>query len=606
MFISTYKKIALLLSKEEKNLFFRLAILIIFISIIDTLSVATLYPFISIISNSEYPNNKIINQIINFLEIKEKSEIILLFGLIALLTITLSIISRSYLVYATLKFVTNREFSIAKRVVEKYLSQSYIWYLEQNSAHLTKNILSEIATVVGGVLLALINILSQSVITILLLLFLMAINLETTLFIAVIIISSYLLIYKISRKTLSKIGKDRLKLNKQRFSIVLETFSGIKEIKTNGFEKVYLRRFISISRQYADCQAKLQAFSQMPRFFLEFLIILIILILIIYLTFTEGSLLQTLPILATYAFSAFRLIPSLQQVYVNVSNLKYSLPTLEELIAHLELLDKKHIIDTKKNEILKSSNSIYKISNAIELKGINFKYPNSDKLIIKDINLNVKKGSFISFVGKTGAGKTTLLDLIIGLLEPTNGYVQLFGKSWLNEPDKLLLQSKISYVPQNIFLVDDSIEMNIAFGSSEEDIDSEKIINSAKTASIHDFIVEELPQCFKTRVGERGIMLSGGQRQRIGIARALYRNPSLLVLDEATNALDSITENIIINSIKNNNPQLTIIMIAHRLNIIKNADEIFLLEDGLISDFGKFDYLFENNKSFALLVNQQR
>ena len=285
-----------------------------------------------------------------------------------------------------------------------------------------------------------------------------------------------------------------------------------------------------------------------------------------------GSFTKALPIISLYVFAGYRLIPAFQKIYNSYTQLLFVKPSIEKLYDDINLL-KPHVISTEQN------NFIFK--KLIELKNVNYNYPNTSRKTLKNINLKIKSNSVVGVIGATGSGKTTMVDIILGLLQPQNGTVLIDNKV-LTKKNLKSWQKIIGYVPQHIFLSDDSIAANIAFGKKQNDINYIMVEKAAKIANLHDFILKELPQKYQTIVGERGIRLSGGQRQRIGIARALYNDPQLLILDEATSALDNQTEKIVMEAINNINKNKTIIIIAHRLNTIKNCDMILKLREGEI------------------------
>lgn len=244
------------------------------------------------------------------------------------------------------------------------------------------------------------------------------------------------------------------------------------------------------------------------------------------------------------------------------------------------------------------------LQESIELKNIHFNYPNTSRLALKDITLNIRANSTVGFVGSTGSGKTTIADLILGLLDPQDGMLMVDGNA-IDSLNRRQWQKNIGYVPQNIYLIDDTISANIAIGIESKNIDYKAVERAAKVANMHDFVINELPDGYKTEVGERGVRLSGGQRQRIGIARALYHNPQLLIFDEATSALDNLTEQAVMKEVRNIGKKITIIIIAHRLNTVFECDNIFLLEKGELKGQGNFETLLKTNKKFKQMTGKE-
>jgi ABC-type multidrug transport system fused ATPase/permease subunit len=287
-------------------------------------------------------------------------------------------------------------------------------------------------------------------------------------------------------------------------------------------------------------------------------------------------------------------MPALQQIYASSTQLKYNLPALDILVKDIASFD-------GEAQLLPKEATPLPFSKALVLKDIHFKYPNIDESVLKGLNLTIRPNTTVGFVGSTGSGKTTLVDIILGLLSPTQGKIFVDDVD-ITDKNISSWQANLGYVPQTIYLIDDTIARNIAFAVPDKDINMNRVAEAAKLAELDEFI-QTLPQQFQTSVGERGVRLSGGQRQRIGIARALYHNPEVLILDEATSALDGITENVIMDAINNLSHKKTIMMIAHRLATVKECDVIYVMENGLFVDSGTYQELLENNEKFRKMAN---
>ena len=314
--------------------------------------------------------------------------------------------------------------------------------------------------------------------------------------------------------------------------------------------------------------------------------------MILYLISRSGTFIEALPIISLYAFAGYRLMPAIQQIYVSLSQLRYiggSLDALYEDLISIKSLNHKKDINP------------LSLKNNIVLNHIYYHYPNSSRTALKNITLNIPARATVGLVGSTGSGKTTLVDIILGLFEVKQGTLEVDGQV-INEQNRRSWQSSIGYVPQQIFLTDDSVAGNIAFGVDYKDIDLEAVEKAAKIANLHEFVISELPLKYKTTIGERGVRLSGGQRQRIGIARALYHNPQVLILDEATSALDNLTEQAVMEAVHNLGGNITIILIAHRLSTVKKCDTIFLLEKGELKEQGTFEELSKVSDHFRTAV----
>ena len=399
---------------------------------------------------------------------------------------------------------------------------------------------------------------------------------------------AYLLIFNLVKKYLSLAGKKRLKNNEKRFIAVSEAFGAIKEVKVGGLEEIYIKSFSIPAQLYAKTQAFSAVIAQLPRYILEAISFGGILLIILYMMMQTGNFYNSLPIISLYVFAGYRLIPALQKIYSSLTQLAFAGPSLEKLYSDLMNL----------NQYNKSMNEdILTFNKDITLSNITYNYPNASRRALENINLTIFAKSTSGFVGSTGCGKTTVVDIILGLLEPNKGTIKVDGKI-IAEQNLRNWQSSIGYVPQQIYLSDDTIAANIAFGLESEYIDQNTIEKVSKIANLHEFVTNELPKQYQTIIGERGIRLSGGQRQRIGIARALYRNPKLLILDEATSALDNETEKLVIRAINNLSKDITIILIAHRLNTVKNCNIIFQLDKGKLKNKGTFEELINDDSQF--------
>ena len=489
------------------------------------------------------------------------------------------------------------EFSIGKRLIEGYLHQPYSWFLNKNSSELGKSILSEVSTVILQGMLPMMNLIINITLALAILSLLIINNFYLTLNVSLVFLCIYFFIYKLLKKFLSKIGLERFQNNEKRFKAVNEAFGAIKEVKASAIEKICVDRFSSSALSYANNLSSSQIASHLPRYLIEIISFGGILLISLYLINSSKNFSETIATLTLFAFAGYRLIPAFQQIYIGVTKLRFVDPALDYLsnnLVHFEFPNK-----NKKDE------QSIKFEKNIEIIDLSYKYPNAKNFVLKNINLNISKGSKVALIGLTGSGKTTLIDIILFLLDHEKGALKVDGLK-IDKHNFRSWKKLIGYVPQNIYLSDDTIKANIAFGIENKFINYEKLDKAAKVAQISCFIEKDLPAGLETNIGERGVRLSGGERQRLGIARALYHDPEILIFDEATSALDNITEKQLMDSINNLSKKKTIIVVAHKLNTIKNFDKIFLLEDGKIVSSGNYNELIKVSDKFKTMVNTKK
>ena len=349
-----------------------------------------------------------------------------------------------------------------------------------------------------------------------------------------------------------------------------------------------MRKFSKYAKAFAKYQASAQILGQLPRYALEAIAFGGILLVILFYMKQSGSFNEIIPIIALYAFAGYRLMPALQHIYSNITYIRTVGPSLDKMYNDFKNLKTIKYNETKNSLPLKKS---------ISLNNIYYNYPNSPKTTLEDINLNISANTTVGIVGSTGGGKTTTVDIILGLLKPQKGTLKV-DDLVVDQSNYRDWQKSIGYVPQDIYLSDETLAANIAFGVNSENISQQSVENASKIANLHDFVNNELPLKYQTVIGERGIRLSGGQRQRIGIARALYNNPKVLILDEATSSLDDITEKTIMEEVNKLSKDITIIMIAHRLSTVKKCDKIYILENGKLKNQGSFNELISDSDLF--------
>jgi ATP-binding cassette, subfamily B, bacterial PglK len=588
------KKLLFLLTPHEIRLAGLLLLMILIMALLDVIGIASILPFMAVLTN---PNLIETNYILNFMfqtfkifGVENDQQFLFALGILVFLLLVFSLIFKALTTYAQLRFIHMREYSVSRRLVKKYLHQPYSWFLNRHSADLGKTILSEVGIIIGGYLKPFINLIAKAMVTLAIIILLVLTDPKLALIIGFSLSIIYGVFFYSIRRYISRIGKKRLTNNQLRFVSVSEAFGAVKEIKIGDLEENYVERFSIPAKIYAQTTTSSRVLSQLPHFFLEALAFGGVMLMILYLMTQKGSFNDALPIISLYIFAGYRLLPSIKEIYGSFVSLAFVGPSLDKLYEDM------------KN--LKSLNSIQNqdtlsIDKNIVLKNVHYNYPNASRTTLKDFNLTIPAKSTIGLIGTTGSGKTTTVDIILGLLEPQKGALEIDGQI-ITQQNVKSWQRSIGYVPQHIYLSDDTVSANIAFGIKPEYISQEVVEKVAKIANLHEFVVDELPKQYQTTIGERGVRLSGGQRQRIGIARALYHNPKVLILDEATSALDNHTEQAVMDAVDNLSKEVTIILIAHRLNTVKRCDKIYLLEKGEIKNQGKFEELIKVDENFSL------
>jgi ABC-type multidrug transport system fused ATPase/permease subunit len=589
------KKILFVLSREERTKAAFVLLMILLSALLDMLGVASIMPFMAVLANPEVvETNAVLNaafESAHLIGVTNSEQFIFLIGVLVFVMLVVSLLVKALTIWVQTRFVFMREYSIGRRLVEGYLNQPYSWFLTRNSADLGKNILSEVAQVITYALGPIANILASGAIVTALLTLLIIVDVKLALTIGLILGTAYGLIFKFNGKLLKRIGSERVAANEARFIALNEGFGAAKEVKVSNLEHVYLERFAVPAETYSRHLSTATIIANIPRFVLELIAFGGLLLVVLYLMAKSGDFASAIPVITLYAFAGYRLMPSLQQLYSSATQLRFAGSALDALILELKEMQPPEESAHQREVIL---------SDAIELTDVSYRYPTAEKAAIRDVSLSIPAKSKVGFVGPTGGGKTTSVDLILGLLKPSNGKLEVDGQV-IGAENRRAWQSTIGYVPQQIYLVDDTIAANIAFGIPESEIDFEAVERVAKIADLHDFVCDKLPQKYLTKVGERGVRLSGGQRQRIGIARALYLKPQVLILDEATSALDNLTEQAVMEAVHALTDEITVIMIAHRLSTVRTCDTIFYLENGKLMDQGTFDELLATSAQFKAM-----
>ncbi len=586
------KKISFLLTHKERYRGVLLLVMTFIMSMIDMLGVASILPFIAVLTNPHIiETNTILSSVYQTAKnfgIETEQQFLFATGIFCFLLLIISISFKALTTYVQIRFIKMCEHNLTVRLTKYYIYQPYSWFLNQNSAILGKSILSEVGNVVSRGFNPMMTLITNSFVTLVLFILLFVVDPKLTSIVIITITFFYGLVYKLNHNLLSHVSKEAFKANEDRFKILIEAFGAFKEIKLGSLEEIYINQVSRPSKIIAQNSGLWSVLSEIPRFTLEAVAFGGMILIVLFFMTMNGDITKVLPIIALYAFAGYRLIPAMQKIYTSFTALRYVGPALDSLYNDLKNL---------KPKIQKEYKDSLKLNENICLKNIHYNYPNVTKTALNNINLNIPVNKTIGLVGVTGSGKTTTIDIILGLLEAQKGTLEVDGNV-INASNKRAWQRSIGYVPQQIFLSDNTVSANIGFGTNIYDIDQEAVEHAAKIANLHEFVINELPLKYQTIIGERGIRLSGGQRQRIGIARALYHKPKILVLDEATSALDNLTEKAVMEAINNSENNITKILIAHRLSTVRDCDIIYLFDKGELKKQGTFEELIKISDDF--------
>ena len=585
--LATFRDIWGILTKRDRYIIFGFSIILIIQGGFELIGVISIVPLFSVISNPQLiETNSRLNYLYETFNFTNLNSFLIFLTVCSLILISFRIFITFFSSYLINRFIRLRNHQISLRLLKTYVAQPYKFFLNKHSAELGKKILSEVDDVVVGCLYPFIQLFTQVNIFLFLIFGGLVFTPKLIIFAIGTILFFYGGIYFLLSERTENYGASKNEFDRKRYKVIQEVFTGIKEVKLSGHENFYYKEYAKYSLNFSQTLVRLGLFKEFPKYLLEFLSMVLILGTVVLLTSQgEGNLEKVLPTLSAIALGGLRILPAIQKIYASIIYVKFSAPAVKALKQDLtELTYRKKDKNAKPSSIKKS----------VAFKNVVFTYLNNISPSLDNISLEIKSNSIIGIVGSTGAGKSTIVDLLSGLLTPTSGQI-LIDQIPLKNNNIETWQKSLGYVPQQIFIADDTITNNIALGIRSEDIDFEKVKIAAKKAMIYDFIMEELPNKFNTTLGERGVRISGGQRQRIGLARAFYSDPPIIILDEATSSLDTITEKGIIDSLKKISLNKTLIIIAHRLNTVRYCDKIFYLEKGRIKDEGTFDELIKNN-----------
>jgi len=590
----TIKNLNKTLTKEDRTEGAWLFVLILISALFETLGVVSVLPFLAVVAKPGLiETNSVLAMLYQSGDFTSQMNFLYFLGVCVLFAIVGANAVSAFMNWRLSVFTHMRAHTLSMRILKIYLFLPYIHFLRRDTMDMAKNILSEVSHVSKNLFVALLQAFSRAIVAFFIIVVLIINNPVLALTVGGILTFSYIGIYAFVRKKLQDVGEVRLKTTTERFKVLSEVLKGVKDIRLNTAETKYLSSYERSSYATSLSYAQYDVISMMPKYVLETVAFTTILVVILYLMQNQNNFLETLPELGFYAIAGQRLLPALQNIFLNITKIKYGLPSLIEIIAELSLV----------KEILPDhGDSAIELSKKLTFNSVNFRYRDDLPSVLQDLSFEIGAGQKVAFVGSTGSGKSTIIDLLSGLLFPDTGKIFIDDVA-ITQENAGKWQRSIGYVPQNIFLFNDTFSRNIAVESGDETtLDMERVKQAARMAQLHEFIENETEHGYDTMVGENGIRLSGGQRQRLGLARAFYADRPVLVLDEATSALDNVTEQAVMEAITSGDKKKTVIMVAHRLSTVAKCDIIYYLDKGKIGHQGTYNELLGNSPEFRALA----
>jgi len=578
----TIKKLLMLFNKREKKKLFILFFMMVVAAVFETIGIGLIIPFVGIVTDPDIIQDQAIlsytYELLNF----QSTSMFIMFSVVTLLTIF--ILKNVYILlfyYAQYRVILNQQVKLSRILFKEYLIKPYTFHLQRNTADLLRNVNEEVPKVFQGIIMSGFQLFTEALVITCILVLLLVTAPIATIFATVLLGGSVFIFFKLFRNKVSLLGEEQQKVSGTMIKWVNQGLGASKEVKVSGKEKFFINAYTRQSQIKANNSRYMKMLDQVPRLFIETLLISIVLITMLIIILQGTNTTQMVSTMALFAMAAFRLMPSITRVVAMITTIRFSRPALsvvyEDLFVNKEKSSNSNHILNLESAMINKGKKVFRDS--IRLDKVSFRYPNQQQYSVKDVTLTIPVGKSVAFIGESGAGKTTLVDIILGLLPPERGRILVDGKNLYDH--KSLWQQRIGYIPQFIFLSDDTIRGNVAFGIDPAQIDDEAVWSALEQAQLKEF-VETLPDKLETSVGERGVRLSGGQRQRIGIARALYHNPEILFMDEATSALDNETEKEIMKAIDGLKGDKTLIIIAHRLSTIENCDIVYKIKNGTL------------------------
>ncbi|MBZ9538036.1 ABC transporter ATP-binding protein [Modicisalibacter tunisiensis] len=600
--LGALKELYSLLTREQRRRFFRLQILVILVAFAEIVGVASVGPFMSLVSDRrQLDGDGPLATLYHAGPFTSPETFLYALGVGSFLLLLVSGVFSMYTLWRLCLFGAYVGADLSSRIYQFHMQQPWLFHAENPSSKLAHQISQECRRVADQIINPLMRMNGKLVMAVMMLIALLIYNIQVALFALVLFGGCYLLLYCSVRRLLIRNGRMISVAQEHRFKLMSEGFGGIKDVLLLGRQSSFTNSFRRASRDMAHSGGTSAALAQTARYAMEIVAYGTVIMLVLYLLAAhDGEAGGILPNISIYALAGLKLMPAFQQVYVGISCIRGNLSAFETIRDDLRASAGFPGVESEDDG--PASNERLVLRRDVQLQDVTFAYSNKGEAALDGVTLTVPVNKVVGLVGASGSGKSTAIDILLGLVTPQRGEVLIDGVP-LDDGNRRRWQNLIGLVPQSIFLADGSIRDNVAFGLEDADIDDARVRRAVTMAHL-DELIAGLPQGLETRVGERGVQLSGGQRQRIGIARALYHDADMLVLDEATSAMDGITEQLIMDAIHDFAGTKTIVMVAHRLATVRQCDVIYLMEAGRVIDQGSYDDLVGRNALFRRMARQ--
>ncbi len=574
-----------LFDKREKRKLGLILVMMLLAAFFEVLGIGLIVPFISVATKPNLiQDNSVLSYLYETLQFTSTTAFLICSVVLLLAVFVIKNVYILWYQHRQYKVILDQQVKLSQNLFRTYLTKPYIFHLQRNTAVLLRNINVEVPKVFQGVILSALQLIAEIVVMICIFSLLLAIEPIATLIVSGLMAACVALFFALFNKKIGNRGREQQNINREMIKWTNQGLGASKEVKVSGKEHFFVEAYRKHSVRNANNTRYMKVLDHVPRLYIETLLVTLVLVMLLVIMLQDTGVEGMMSTMALFSLAAFRLMPSINRIVSLVTTIKYNIPAFSVVYEDLSVVSGRASRKRGSGRQTPAPASSYRVEplkRSIELSGVSFRYPEQAEAALTGISLSIPAGKSAAIIGESGSGKSTLVDIMLGLLEPEQGRVIVDGVSLNYRMDEW--RSQIGYIPQFIYLTDDTIRANVAFGVDENEIDDAKVWHCLEQAQLKSYVAS-LPDALETEVGERGVRLSGGQRQRIGIARALYHNPSVLFMDEATSALDNETEQEVMNAVEALKGDKTIIIIAHRLSTIAGCDIVYVMNKGKLVD----------------------